>query len=157
LPDLVPADSYYALEKDPLEAWAKLGRQRAALQPKSIPACFVLGFNRKFYMAQHQSGTATRRPFFHSSYFAGEPVLCAGRMVIKKGQLTYIDDASGHYRPRNEHLVYALEALLMHGVPLTWVKVGMTCGEERRRYDAPYFLARRGRVSPQEGVDAPGW
>jgi len=155
---LVLANSANAIEKHVLEDLRNnLGMTRPEIMQalSQYQACFVLGFKRDFYMAQHQNtADGARRSFNHSAYFAGKAVLFAGGIVVKQGRLKRIDDGSGHYRPRPEHMVSVLEALLMHGVSLVGVKV--YCSLPAANYvqygfDAQFFLARRGRVTAAQG------
>ncbi len=44
----------------------------------------------------------------HSTFFAGMPVMCAGDIKIVNGQLKWITNTSGHYRPSRENLYDAL-------------------------------------------------
>jgi hypothetical protein len=61
--------------------------------------------------------------FYHSSYLAGDKVLCAGTILIRAGRILGIRNNSGHYKPTADHLVNVLEALKMHGVPLDIISV----------------------------------
>jgi hypothetical protein len=163
---LVPANSYYAIERTELESlttippeWGGKTRQGIYDNRTEYFASCVVGFNRKFYIAQHQDNT-NRCPFFHSSYFQGAPVLFAGGMIIKDGRLLKMSSGSGHYRPKVQHMVSALEALLMHGVSLDgvtvicWVPKAGGDGESRQ-FDAHYLLRRRTRVRADEGTAVP--
>jgi hypothetical protein len=77
---------------------------------------FVLSMDRRFYVAPHRGCRETEN-FFHSSYLAGNTVLCAGSIEIRHGIVTGIHNDSGHYHPSEDKLVAALETLRMHGVP----------------------------------------
>jgi hypothetical protein len=157
--ELVPADSFFALERTPVGMEGGRRQSEILADRTSAAGNYVLGFDRKFYMAQHQSPLNIdtmegRRPFFHSSYFKGAGVLCAGNMIIVNGQLRMISNNSGHYRPKAAHLVSALEALLMHGVSLTnvWAHY-MNEQMKERLYPAECFLRKRGKVTWDEGHD----
>jgi hypothetical protein len=156
---LVLANSAHAIVKQVLEDLrnnAGMPRKEVMQALSQYQACFVVGFKRDFYMAQHQNSDGGRRSFNHSAYFAGKPVLFAGGIIVQKGRLKRIDDCSGHYRPRPEHMVSVLEALLMHGVSLLGVSVlcrlpvGTTY--DQFGFDAQFFLARRGRVTAAQGT-----
>jgi hypothetical protein len=54
----------------------------------------------------------------HSTPVAGMPVLGAGLLQISNGQLTMINESSGHYRPDAEHLHASLSALEEQGAQL---------------------------------------
>lgn len=90
---------------------------------------FVLSLDRQFYVAPHGfmhliGGAYGHRPrFFHSSYLAGERALCAGDCVVKNGQIVSITNASGHYQPPAETLVYVIEALRQYGVDVSQLRV----------------------------------
>jgi hypothetical protein len=61
--------------------------------------------------------------FVHSSLVGGEPVLCAGKMKVKEGQLREVNDDSGHYQPLAKQMALMLNQLQIHGVPLEPVVV----------------------------------
>jgi hypothetical protein len=86
-------------------------------------AGFVLSMGRDFYMADHH-GCYRRDNFFHSSYLAGTPVLCAGSMLIHNGKVLWIKNDSGHYKPTLDHLVNVVQALEMYGIAPSsiWVR-----------------------------------
>ena len=84
-------------------------------------AGFALSYDKVFYANKHEKGAGGW--FFHSSYLRGRPVLCAGCMTIVDGQLTYINNGSGHYQPAPKQLYMALEVLRMLDVRLNDVVV----------------------------------
>jgi len=49
--------------------------------------------------------------FNHSSLNAGKDVTCAGIVKAARGYLTYLDNASGHYKPRRADVARALSNL----------------------------------------------
>lgn len=81
---------------------------------------YVLSMSRDFYMMQHitPTGSAIEMGQYHSSYFAGETVLCAGTLRIEGGQVRTVTTASGHYAPGISHLSNAVATLAMLGVDL---------------------------------------
>jgi hypothetical protein len=85
-------------------------------------AGFVMSMGRDIYMAKHFFG-GEGQSFLHSSYLAGQPVLCAGTVKIVSGRVKGLTNYSGHYRPTADHLVNVLEALRMYGVNLKDVEV----------------------------------
>jgi len=56
--------------------------------------------------------------FHHSSFLAGEPVECAGEIIIKKGKIVYLNRKSGHYIPGPDDLQQALMKLQAQGYPI---------------------------------------
>ena len=85
-------------------------------------AGFALSMSREIYMAKHR-GSFDRDNFFHSSYLAGDPVLCTGEIKIVNGVVTNINNCSGHYHPTVEHLANMAQTLRMRGCNLTKINV----------------------------------
>lgn len=56
--------------------------------------------------------------FNHSSFLSGHPVICAGTLCIQNGNLTAIDNNSGHYKPGTDNLVDCVAVLGSQGVDL---------------------------------------
>lgn len=51
-----------------------------------------------------------------------EMVMCAGRIVINNyGYITYIDNKSGHYRPKLENIIYTLELFKSLNIDITHI------------------------------------
>ncbi|MNK93623.1 putative deoxyribonuclease RhsA [compost metagenome] len=78
---------------------------------------YALGFNE-----QHQPELAifkhTRDKRYHSSPFSGRPVLDAGMIVITNGAVSFIENKSGHYRPKIEQKLHTLNFLKKGGANL---------------------------------------
>jgi len=55
-------------------------------------AIWVCGPTGKFYSHRHKKDT-----FHHSSFFAGDEVICGGEWAISQGELVMICDKTGHY------------------------------------------------------------
>lgn len=104
---------------------------------------YVLSMSRDFYMMQHitPEGVAIETGQYHSSYFAGETVMCAGTLKIVAGEVKTVTTASGHYAPGISHLSNAVAALAMFGVNLDELK-GWVYGEPAGR-KATDILAER--------------
>lgn len=60
---------------------------------------------------------------YHSSFMGGRPVLCAGKISARHGQITRIRNDSGHYRPVDDALATVLRRLQWAGVNLTRITV----------------------------------
>lgn len=86
-------------------------------------AGFAMGYNRDIYANSHKNKGGEQGYFFHSAYMAGREVLCTGCITVVAGKLTYINNASGHYRPNEQQLSLALQALLAIGVDISQVTV----------------------------------
>jgi hypothetical protein len=100
-----------------------------------------------------ESGTLYFQPVAHvglnhCSFLAGRPVLCAGTVGITAGELGYIDNGSGHYRPTRLNLVHCLEKLASV-IDLSRVLVRDHAGQfPMAAYNAKQFLATRGYCTP---------
>jgi hypothetical protein len=55
----------------------------------------------------------------HSSMVRGGAVRGAGIIDVKRGEITEISNSSGHYKPRFEHLLQVVEALIANGALLS--------------------------------------
>lgn len=49
--------------------------------------------------------------FYHSSFLSGKPGLCFGMIKVDNGEITYIDNRSGHYKPTKKNLINAVDKL----------------------------------------------
>jgi hypothetical protein len=116
---------------------------------KTLPAMmdkgyagFALSMGRELFMAHHR-GSFDKDNFFHSSYMAGDSVLCTGTMKIVNGRVKAIRNDSGHYQPTVDHLVNVVQTLAMHGVkpadvtvravPYSWKDKGVVQTTELKR------------------------
>ena len=82
--------------------------------------------------------------FNHSSFNAGNEVICAGGIVLNNGVLAYIDNQSGHYKPDENRLRDACQILQADGgVNFTNVRVGVlpVGGGAPVNYDGTSFIA----------------
>lgn len=86
---------------------------------------FAMSMGRDIYMAKHHCTRARGENgnFYHSSYLGGDPVMCAGTMLIEDGVIKAISTDSGHYRPTQMHVVNLLQALQMRGVNIAAIDV----------------------------------
>ncbi|MFJ4293253.1 hypothetical protein ACIP1U_26260 [Cupriavidus sp. NPDC089707] len=82
--------------------------------------------------------------FNHSSFNAGNDVICAGTLTIRNGSLRVIDNNSGHYKPTRENLHNCLSVLASEGLACNWAAVNLyvfVMGEKQEhRYTANEFL-----------------
>lgn len=82
--------------------------------------------------------------FNHSSFNAGNEVICAGGIVINNGALAYIDNQSGHYKPNENALREACTILSADGgVNFAGIRVGVlpANGGAPINYEGASFLA----------------
>jgi hypothetical protein len=66
--------------------------------------------------------------FHHSSIMSGGSVVLAGAVRIDRGVLKEVDNASGHYKPKKEHLLNGLAVLQKNHVPLAGVQLTYFAG-----------------------------
>lgn len=79
---------------------------------------FVIDVDQKVWITfDHKYGE-----IHHSSLLAGGPVIAAGEVVISRGQLQSISNASGHYKPPPQSIDVALRVLSELGVDVSRVK-----------------------------------
>jgi hypothetical protein len=78
---------------------------------------YILSTDKKLFV------TVANEVVRHSSLSGGKPVLGAGALVIKDGNLSYIDLESGHYQPTAEVLQQVLVILEELGVKLDYVNL----------------------------------
>ncbi len=108
-------------------------------------AGFSMGLNRNIYARKHSNYDAAKGSFYHSCYLEGREVLCTGCITVVNGELTYINNWSGHYQPSRQQLSLAVQALRARGVDITNVVVEyqQTDGTYERQL-APAFLQSDG-------------
>jgi hypothetical protein len=111
-------------------------------------AGFALSMGRELYMAHHK-GSFHKDNFFHSSYMAGDSVLCTGTIQIFKGKVHAIRNDSGHYQPTIQHLINVVQTLRMHGVDpgTVWVQA-VACSwtnqaGDIQKTDSPWWTGRQ--------------
>jgi hypothetical protein len=68
--------------------------------------------------------------FNHSSFNAGNEVICAGMIIFNKGRLLHIDNLSGHYKPDKAALHACLLALRAQGADVDEVRVGVVTADD---------------------------
>lgn len=86
---------------------------------------YAMSMSREIYMGNHSGGNKERNKhanFFHSSYLAGDPVLCAGTIKIEGGIIKEVSNLSGHYKPSALHLLNVLKCMKMNDVKTDNVK-----------------------------------
>ncbi len=80
----------------------------------SYPAIWVMDPTGRLYV----SSTPQPGMFNHSSFLGGGSVICAGEIIIEDGKITFINNRSGHYQPKDETLDNAIAKLREQGVEL---------------------------------------
>jgi hypothetical protein len=85
--------------------------------------------------------------FHHSSFFSGRPVLCGGNIKLVSGNITFISNTSGHYRPSVQDLLQCVTILRdKYGCDLTRIRVEVTKSQfsSDTFKSAEVFLKRQG-------------
>lgn len=108
---------------------------------------FAMSMGRDLYMARHHCGEASAGPgsggnFYHSSYLGGDPVLCAGTILIEQGLIKAVCNDSGHYQPDEANFMSFLQTLMMHGVNVQGIEI--------------YDYGRKHRVSGRDFIQNRG-
>lgn len=108
---------------------------------------FAMSMGRDLYMARHHCGEASAEPgsggnFYHSSYLAGDPVLCAGTILIEQGQIKAVCNDSGHYQPDEANFMSFLQTLMMHGVNVQGIEIYDY--DRKHRVSGRDFIQNRG-------------
>lgn len=86
-------------------------------------AGFAMGLNRHIYARKHSLYAGPKGSFYHSAYLEGREVLCTGCLTVVNGELTYINNSSGHYQPQPKQLALVLQALQSQGIDIGKVLV----------------------------------
>ena len=73
---------------------------------KSCLSCFTIHQNGKMYVHPYRQDTMQ-----HTFTTNGKDVMCAGLLFIQNGKIAYINNRSGHYYSRPEHLQIFFDVL----------------------------------------------
>ena len=130
-------------------------------------AGYALRMDREIFMTRHSEGHEGAK-VAHSTYTAGQAVLCAGEIAIEDGRLLCVTTASGHYQPKPEKLLHVLEHFRSNGISMGGVIVGTKSREGGDKYyPAREFLSNRAQVGRLVHLDRnaekdlfrriPGW
>ncbi|MCY2935450.1 MAG: hypothetical protein NT172_14940 [Planctomycetota bacterium] len=116
--------------------WVNTGKRdlddNTAHSPKSHGknkgvAGFCMTLNHQLFAKKHHLVRSKERTnkgiFYHSSYVAGNDILCTGCIMVDHGTLIAIDNLSGHYQPTTEKLVLAIRRLESQGVDVSQLDV----------------------------------
>lgn len=105
----------------------------------SFPWAYAMDQYGNLFVNDHVGHKNRKHTFWnHSSFNAGNRVRCAGVVQIDKGQLKYIDNASGHYKPSKTDLENCLRTLQDEEVDLSQTEVRLH--SEGQTFTAKAFL-----------------
>ena len=107
------------------EVRAKIGGHDGHVLSNEDRSGYVMSQGGDLYSGPHFTtmGKTKESARYHSSYFGGQPVLCAGEIVIEDGVIREIDNSSGHYMPGSSNISMMLELLMVQGVRLAHLQV----------------------------------
>lgn len=94
--------------------------------------------------------------FNHSSFCAGREILCAGTALWFGGELKYISNHSGHYKPSPSHLQNYLLLLAEEDVEVDNVCVNIKVGNAEKCFQGSTFIASLNAATDWPYKDANG-
>ena len=90
---------------------------------------YALGPNQQIYVRFEPHGVPRADEFTHANFLSGAAVKTAGQMFIRGGQITRLDNESGHYKPGDTTLEWMLHHLNDNGVNLSAIMLVMLGSE----------------------------
>lgn len=121
-------------------------------------AGYALSMSRDLYVAQHFVNRDAA--FYHSSYLKGEKVQCAGELRCIAGQITMVNNYSGHYQPKGDSLVSLLEHLAANKVNMSKMSCLVMRDDPNDKnasivdcYKAADFLKKKGKMADGDKLD----
>ncbi|WP_253300055.1 hypothetical protein [Wolbachia endosymbiont of Chironomus riparius] len=72
---------------------------------------YVVTLGGKLITHEHVNFGKSEYLYRHSTLTGGGPVICSGLMKVENGKITYIDNNSGHYKPKSAHIYRAVKIL----------------------------------------------
>jgi len=145
-----PLDTTYMTKSNGNECHS--GRERNMIGGNIGVAGFAMTLNRTLFVhGGHQvcGREGNFYSFYHSSYAGGEDVICTGCLSAINGELIYINNDSGHYKPTPAQILIVLDSLKVQGVDMTNVRVEYGAVDASGAYHkhlrtAPMFMADAG-------------
>jgi len=102
----------YMLESDGAGGLRYLMGGRSAATPGNTSWPYAMDEWGNIYTADDQTETNGYAMFNHSSFTAGDLIVCAGFLQINAaGKLTFVDNGSGHYKPSRAQLAAVVVVL----------------------------------------------
>ncbi|GHM58716.1 MAG: hypothetical protein sL5_08170 [Candidatus Mesenet longicola] len=72
---------------------------------------YVITLDGKLVVHEHIDVGKSEYAYRHSTLAGGKPVICSGLMKVIDGKIAYIDNNSGHYKPKEANLYNAIKKL----------------------------------------------
>lgn len=93
---------------------------------KTMKDCvaYVMTLDGRLIVHEHINVGKIEYSYRHSTLAGGKPVLCSGLIKIVDGKIAYIDNNSGHYKPKQANLYNAikkLEGLFLQDAKVTYL------------------------------------
>lgn len=108
---------------------------------------YVMDVFERIFISKSPSGK-----FHHSSFLSGKSVICGGNMLMVQGEIRYLDNSSGHYKPDTADLLACVQLLeRCYELDLEKIKIENICVKPGWRTTAAEFV-RCGGVRPGNQV-----
>jgi Domain of unknown function (DUF4157) len=101
---------------------------------------YVLATSGQIYIRNEPQGVSRADNFTHANFLSGSSVKTAGQMFVRSGQVTRLDNESGHYKPHFLSLDWMLGKLLKEGVDLSNTLLVRNSAEGYQTYNAKNYL-----------------
>ncbi|WP_339045777.1 hypothetical protein [Candidatus Mesenet endosymbiont of Agriotes lineatus] len=85
---------------------------------------YVVTLDDKLVVHEHIDVGKSEYAYRHSTLAGGKPVICSGLIKVVDGKIAYIDNNSGHYKPKRANLYNAvkkLEDLFLQDAKVTYL------------------------------------
>lgn len=103
---------------------ANMGEEQAKGGLRGENATVKYDKDQKQYVPKDPNAeSASAQAFHHSSFLAGQKVASAGELKVNEGTLSMISNASGHYKPKSEHVMQTLNELEEQGAATEQARV----------------------------------
>ncbi|XGA07960.1 MAG: hypothetical protein U0X86_000092 [Wolbachia endosymbiont of Xenopsylla cheopis] len=78
-----------------------------------VVECGIKVFDRdgRLVVHEHTDVGKSEYAYRHSTLAGGKPIICSGLMKVIDGKIAYIDNNSGHYKPKEANLYNAIKKL----------------------------------------------
>ncbi|MFK8103445.1 MAG: hypothetical protein AB8G15_13010 [Saprospiraceae bacterium] len=126
--------------------------RRARVQLVEGKVIYVFATNGQIYIRSEKHGIEARADgFTHANFLGGASVKTAGQMFVRGGQITRLDNESGHYKPHSSTLELILNKLISNNVNLNPILLVLIGAEEKVYSAAEYVRQERLADVPEIG------
>ncbi|PVZ67672.1 hypothetical protein [Pelagibaculum spongiae] len=151
---LIPLNSSHLRSSYLVNSGDKLETKQRLAGDESGFCCYIMDRSGNFYTAPHldlgvdkldDTEAKHLAGFFHSSYLPASSIACSGSWKVINGKLSAITNASGHFKPGDQHLYFCLLQLQNH-VDISnvevWTFVPPKFNAIKSRGKAPEFMKK---------------